>query len=63
MFNYKTYGELYFDNSSVWDLLDRYDTTSFPLSLEDYEDAVAEQINQEEAAHELQFHQYHSGCL
>tara|TARA_A100001388_G_scaffold40447_1_gene25820 strand:+ start:504 stop:689 length:186 start_codon:yes stop_codon:yes gene_type:complete len=60
MFNYKTYGELYFDNSSVWDLLDRYDTASFPLSLEDYEDAVAEQIYQEEAAHELAFHQYHS---
>ena len=60
MFNYQTYGELFYDNQSVWDLLDRYDTTSFPLSLADYDDAVAEQIAQAEAQHELDFHNYHS---
>ena len=48
-----TYGELILDDCNVWD----YD---FPLTADEYEDAVNERIAMEEAAHELAFHQYHS---
>ena len=48
-----TYGELILDDVNVWD----YD---FPLTAEEYEDAVNERIAMEEDLHELAFHQYHS---
>ena len=51
MFNYQSYGEIYFD---------KYETDMFPLSEEDYEDCLAEQIAQAEAQHEADFHNYHS---
>ena len=48
-----TYGELLLDDVNVWD----YD---FPLTAEEYENAVNERIAMEENLHELAFHQYHS---
>ncbi len=48
-----TYGELLLDDVNVWD----YD---FPLTAEEYENAVNERIAMEESLHELAFHQYHS---
>ena len=48
-----TYGELLLDDVNVWD----YD---FPLTAEEYENAVNERIAMEEDLHELAFHQYHS---
>ena len=48
-----TYGELLLDDTNVWD----YD---FPLTAEEYENAVNERIAMEEDLHELAFHQYHS---
>ena len=48
-----TYGELILDDCNVWDF-------DFPLSAEEYEDAINERIAMEESAHELAFHQYHS---
>ena len=48
-----TYGELLLDDVNVWD----YD---FPLTAEEYEDAVNDMINTAEAQHELDFHNYHS---
>ena len=53
MYYSNTYGELQLDDCNVWD----YD---FPLTSDEYEDAVNERIAMEEAAHELAFHQYHS---
>ena len=52
-FQSHSYGELILDDCNVWD----YD---FPLSAEEYEDAINERIAMEESAHELAFHQYHS---
>ena len=60
MFNYQSYGEIYFDNYSLCDLFDKYEIESFPLSAEQYEDALGEQIAMEEAQHEADFHNYHS---
>ena len=51
--DYKTYGELILDDSNIWDF-------QFPLTAEELEDAVAEQIAQAEAQYELDFHNYHS---
>ena len=48
-----TYGELLLYDVNVWD----YD---FPLTAEEYENAVNERIAMEEDLHELAFHQYHS---
>ena len=53
MFNYQSYGELLLDDCNVWD----YD---FPLTAEEYENAVNEMISVAEAQHELDFHNYHS---
>ena len=52
-FQTHSYGELLLDDVNVWD----YD---FPLTAEEYEDAINERIAMEEASHELAFHQYHS---
>ena len=41
--NYNTYGELILDDCNVWDF-------EFPLTAEELEDAVNEQIGQAEAA-------------
>ena len=51
--DYKTYGELILDDSNIWDF-------QFPLTAEELEDAVAEQIAQAEAQYEADFHNYHS---
>ena len=48
-----TYGELILDDCNVWD----YD---FPLTAEEYENAVNERIAMEEDLHELAGHQYPS---
>ena len=60
MFNYQSYGEIYFDNYSLCDLFDKFEIESFPLSAEQYEEALGEQIAMEEAQHEADFHNYHS---
>ena len=52
-FTTNSYGELLLDDCNVWD----YD---FPLTAEEYEDAVNDMINTAEAQHELDFHNYHS---
>ena len=49
----KFYGELLLDDCNVWD----YD---FPLTADEYENAVNEMISVAEAQHELDFHNYHS---
>jgi len=51
--DYNTYGELLLDDSNVWDF-------EFPLTAEELEDAINEQIGQAEAQHEADFHNYHS---
>ena len=48
-----TYGELILDDVNVWD----YD---FPLTAEEYEDEVNEQIAQAEAYYENQISDYYS---
>ena len=48
-----SYGELLLDDCNVWD----YD---FPLTADEYENAVNEMIATAEAQHELDFHNYHS---
>ena len=60
MFNYQSYGEIYFDNYSLCDLFDKFEIESFPLSAEQYEEALGDQIAMEEAQHEADFHNYHS---
>ena len=47
------YGELLLDDCTVWDV-------DFPLTAEDYEDAVAEQIGQAEAQMEAQIADYYT---
>ena len=51
--DYNTYGELLLDDCNVWDF-------EFPLTAEELEDAVNDQIAQAEAQHEADFHNYHS---
>ena len=51
--DYNTYGELILDDCNVWDF-------EFPLTAEELEDAVNDQIAQAEAQHEADFHNYHS---
>ena len=52
-FQTHSYGELILDDCNVWD----YD---FPLTADEYENAVNEMISVAEAQHELDFHNYHS---
>ena len=47
------YGELLLDDCNVWDF-------DFPLTAEEYEDAVAEQIGQAEAAMEAEIADYYT---
>ena len=47
------YGELLLDDCNVWDF-------DFPLTAEEYEDALAEQIAQEEAQMEAQIADYYT---
>ena len=49
--NYNTYGELILDDCNAWDF-------EFPLTAEELEDAINEQIAQAEAQHELDYHHY-----
>ena len=51
--NYNTYGELILDDCNVWDF-------EFPLTAEELEDAVNEQIGQAEAAMEAQVTDYYT---
>ena len=47
------YGELLLDDCNVWDF-------DFPLTAEEYEDSVAEQIGQAEAQMEAQIADYYT---
>ena len=49
----KFYGELLLDDCNVWDF-------DFPLTAEEYEDAVNEQIGQAEAAMEAQISDFYT---
>ena len=49
----KFYGELLLDDCNVWDF-------DFPLTAEEYEDAVNEQIGQAEAAMEAQIADFYT---
>ena len=49
----KFYGELLLDDCNVWDF-------DFPLTADEYEDAVNEQIGQAEAAMEAQIRDYYT---
>ena len=51
--DYNTYGELLLDDCNVWDF-------DFPLTADEYEDAVNEQIAQAEAYYENQIADYYS---
>ena len=51
--NYNTYGELILDDCNVWDF-------EFPLTADELEDAVNEQIAQAEAHYENQIADYYS---
>ena len=53
MFNLNSYGELQLDDCNVWDF-------EFPLTADEYEDAVNEQIAQAEAYYENQIADYYS---
>ena len=53
MFNTNTYGELQLDDCNVYDF-------DFPLTAEEYEDAVNEQIGQAEAQMEAQISDYYT---
>ena len=53
MFNLNSYGELQLDACNVYDF-------EFPLTADEYENAVNEMISVAEAQHELDFHNYHS---
>ena len=51
--DYKTYGELLLDDSNVWDF-------QFPLTAEELEDAVDEQISEAEAYEENKIRDYYT---
>ena len=51
--DYNTYGELLLDDSNVWDF-------EFPLTAEELEDAINEQIGQAEAYYENQIRDYYT---
>ena len=51
--DYNTYGELLLDDCNVWDF-------QFPLTAEEYEDAVNEQIGQAEAQAEADIRDYYT---
>ena len=52
-FTTNSYGELLLDDCNVWDF-------DFPLTAEEYEDAVAEQIGQAEAQAEAEIRDYYT---
>ncbi len=52
-FTTNSYGELLLDDCNVWDF-------DFPLTAEEYEDAVNEQIGQAEAQMEAQIADYYT---
>ena len=52
-FTTNSYGELLLDDCNVWDF-------DFPLTADEYEDAVAEQIGQAEAQAEAQIADYYT---
>ena len=52
-FTSHSYGELLLDDCNVWDF-------DFPLTADEYEDAVAEQIGQAEAQMESQIADYYT---
>lgn len=60
MFNSFYYGELILDEWNVLDLLDDLDLHMFPLSKEQYENAVNDQVAQAEAYYENQIADYYS---
>ena len=51
--DYKTYGELILDDSNIWDF-------QFPLTAEELEDAINEQIGQAEAQAEAEIRDYYT---
>ena len=51
--DYNTYGELLLDDSNVWDF-------EFPLTAEELEDAVNEQISEAEAYEENKIRDYYT---
>ena len=51
--DYNTYGELILDDCNVWDF-------EFPLTAEELEEAVNDQISQEEAYAENQIRDYYT---
>ena len=51
--DYNTYGELLLDDCNVWDF-------EFPLTAEELEEAVNDQISQEEAYAENQIRDYYT---
>ena len=53
MFNLNSYGELALDDVNIYDF-------EFPLTAEEYEDAVNEQIAQAEAYYENQIADYYT---
>ena len=53
MFNLNSYGELQLDDCNVWDF-------EFPLTADEYEDAVNEQIAQAEAYYANQIADYYT---
>jgi len=53
MFNSNSYGELLLDDCNVYDF-------DFPLTAEEYEDAVNEQIEQAEAYEEAKVADYYT---
>ena len=60
MFNSFYYGELVLDVWNVLDLLDDLDIHMFPLSKEQYENAVNDQVAHAEAYYENQIADYYS---
>ena len=60
MFNSFYYGELILDEWNVLDLLDDLDIHMFPLSKEQYENAVNAQVAHAEAYYENQIADYYS---
>jgi hypothetical protein len=60
MFNSFYYGELILDEWNVLDLFDDLEIHMFPLSKEQYENAVNDQVAQAEAYYENQIADYYS---
>ena len=60
MFNSFYYGELVLDEWNVLDLFDDLEIHMFPLSKEQYENAVNDQVGQAEAYYENQIAAHYS---